>query len=56
MGVGPSRVGLNISVVVRVDEREATRTREDLPFGFQADMMILLSVGLFLIVSITLAN
>jgi hypothetical protein len=53
MVVRPLMGGLSLVKTGIMDEM---RREEDSPFGFQADMIILLSVGLFLIVSTTLAN
>lgn len=49
---GPLPGGEDVkSLQIRLELR--VRGEWDLPFGFQADMMILLSVGLLLILSIT---
>jgi hypothetical protein len=64
MAGGPWRVGLPVSGSgLQASDAQSAGTEKrycpavsHLPFGFQADMMILLSVGLFLIVSTTLAN
>jgi len=55
MAVRPLMGGLSL-VCTSAFEGPNRRGNVDSPFGFQADMMILLSVGLFLIVSTTLAN